>query len=220
MIRSELVQSNTLFAAALAALLLVISAAAYAAPAHTGTAFQCTGYVTVVDPEHQKLTYISDGTTYLIDTRQAQIRLLTALPTVPETGDLVVGMRVHVDGNLVEGKSVQADSVQVLPYIPPTDSAQTASKPVPGREMSTLVVSGVVVAKNNFANTMIVRNASEMQLVTLSTMTIVQDGTGQHLNPDSVNNGDQVKVTGVETNGGTLSATSLVRQPPAVLSSN
>jgi len=87
--------------------------------AQTETPFHETAYLTVVDAIHDKLTGNASGTTYLIDTRKSQIHLLANLNGSPVIGDLVVGMRVDVTGDLQEGNIIRASEVQVLPYVPP-----------------------------------------------------------------------------------------------------
>jgi hypothetical protein len=89
--------------------------------AQSDQAFKAVGYISAVDPQHNKLLYKTAGTTYVVDTRAAKIHLLAALQSAPETGDLVVGMRVEVDGSTEGGRIVDASAVQVLPYVaPPT----------------------------------------------------------------------------------------------------
>ena len=88
-------------------------------PFQTQAGFTINASVVQVDPDRDRVQATGDdGKTYTLDTYKAAIILLGTTRT-GQTGDLVEGMRVHVEGLLVSGSIIEAKKVSVLPFRPP-----------------------------------------------------------------------------------------------------
>jgi len=85
-------------------------------PFQGNQSFRTEGTVTMVDPDRDRVTITTpDGRQYNLDTDNTNIKLRdTDRPG--NTGDLVVGMRVQINGRLLATDVVAADQVTVLPY--------------------------------------------------------------------------------------------------------
>jgi|GEM_PF-6286369 hypothetical protein len=190
-----------------------------AATAQIAAPFQTIGYISNVDPVHNKLSCDSAGKTYIVNTQKAQIHLLAPLATPPETGDLVVGMRVQVAGALADGNVVSAQAVRVMPYIPPP----AAPKNVPSVEVIPLAkevnISGPISALDSSAKTIIVTSSGQTHVIHMLSQTAIADPSGHMLGLSSMADGDQVDIRGTAEADGSIDADNIVEHSSTSIAS-
>jgi hypothetical protein len=200
--------------------LLVVQSHPRLSFAQPTSAFDVIAYIKTVDPQHNKLSVSRGTVTYQIDTAHALIHL-PALNSAPgETGDLVVGMRVQVDGIDVESGDVRATRVQVLPYIAPritptTAAATVLATPAPQsaelHQGEPIKLVGAVEAIDAVNTTVLLKFDSHTRLVYLLVTTLMQDSDGSDLDFSGIHTGDMLRVAGTVGDDGTVNALSLIK---------
>jgi hypothetical protein len=208
------VQRRAVFTSIILALSAFLMSAPSASLAQQGTAFDSIGYLQVVDPVHNRITFQSGSSTYVVDMKRASVHLPALSSTPGETGDLVVGMRVEVVGVSDGGPIVRATKLQVLPYIPP------GALPVQTKLVEPAIMSrsGTIYSYDIWDSSLILAVGGHNLMVHLSPTTTIQSSDGLTIKPSDLWEGDNVSITGTLAADGSLSATTIVRTEPSTAS--
>jgi hypothetical protein len=215
------------------ALLLFATATSFAiAPARAQsdsqnhTAYHGEGYVTSVDPDRDRVGFIDgQGVRYVLDTYSAQIEVPALSTNHASTGDLVKDMRVRVEGYMLSPTIIEADSVHVLPYVPPGHSENTPEEPAPAPEPAPVLpqesnahidLEGTVVSYHPMEQTKLdydlytVRVNDHDRNIRVGGPDVVRDTKGESLD-GPLSPGDRVQVSGTLLPSGDVHADVVTR---------
>jgi len=178
-------------------------------PLSAPTAFQANVTVTRVDIDRDRVQAVDDhGRAYTLDTYQAAISLRgTDRPA--HTGDLVPGMRLHVQGTLASAQIVEATNIQVLPF---RASRVSPTAPLGPRDTGPVTLRGTVESVDSHNHLLVVRVRNHQRTVYLNHQTDLQDVDANNPNHLAYLPGERVTVVGAFQQDGSVLAGTVSRR--------
>ncbi len=178
-------------------------------PLSTPTAFQTNVTVTRVDIDRDRVEAVDDsGRAYTLDTYQAAIAL-RGTDRPGHTGDLVPGMRLHVQGTLASAQIVEAARIQVLPF---RASRVSPAAPLGPREAGPVTLRGTVESADSRNHLIVVRVRDHERTVYINRQTDLQDVNSDNFGHLAYLPGERVTVVGAFQPNGTILASVISRR--------
>lgn len=178
-------------------------------PLGAPVAFQTNVTVTRVDIDRDRVQAVDDsGRAYTLDTYQAAIAL-RGTDRPGHTGDLIPGMRLHVQGTLASSQIVEAKNVQVLPFrasrVPP-------AAPLGTRDTGPVTLRGTVESADSRNHLLVVRVRDHQRIVYINSQTSLQDVNSDNPAHLAYLPGQRVTVVGAFQRDGTILASAVSRR--------
>lgn len=179
--------------------------------------FHLDGRVDKVDSERDTIDVVArDGRRYTVDTTDAKIRLPRGGRNA-ETGDLVTGMRVSLDGRLLSDSIVAADTLSVegaqpdrptLP-VPPRRTSGSTSTNAHSYRQQPIEIRGTVVKVDDDRGLLVVHVNDHERTVMVDDRTDLRGVPGGDEDHIGVSVGDRLTVRGLLRTDGVVYANAL-----------
>ncbi len=178
-------------------------------PLSAPRAFQESVTVTRVDIDRDRVQAVDDsGRAYTLDTYQAAIAL-RGTDRPGHTGDLVPGMRLHVQGTLASAEVVEVKNVQVLPFRAPRVSPTAPAGP---RDTGPVTLRGTVESADSHNHLIVVRVRDHERTIYINSQTSLQDVNSDNPGHLAYLPGERVTVVGAFQQDGTILANTISRR--------
>jgi len=178
-------------------------------PLSAPAAFQASVTVTRVDIDRDRVQAVDDsGRAYTLDTYQAAIAL-RGTDRPGHAGDLVPGMRLHVQGTLASAQIVEVKTMQVLPF---RASRVSPAAPFSPRDTGTVTLRGTVESADSHNHLIVVRVRDHERTVYINSRTSLQEVNSDNPGHLAYLPGERVTVIGAFQPDGSILASVISRR--------